>query len=163
MTPAELERIVGIENTPISIVPFKSYFLKVMDLVESDAETIKRFENQFSLLDAGKHNGFAYTVIDSGKPILCFGLEFQWDGVATAWLLPDKVGIRKNRIKFHKGALNYFGIVADSYNQHRIEVTVNVRNPYAEKWIKSMGFDYEGTLRQYGTDKTDHKIYARLF
>jgi len=163
MTPVDLERIVGIENTPISIVPFKSYFFKIMNLVESDVEVIKLFESYFALIDDGRNNGCAYTAIDSGKPVLCFGLEFQWEGVAIAWLIPDRAMVKKHKFKFHKGALKYFDIAAKHYNLHRIEVAVNVRNSYAERWIESIGFEYEGTLRKYGVDKVDHKMYSRLF
>ena len=54
-------------------------------------------------------------------------------------------------------------LVAKELSLHRLQVTVSSRNVLAVKWIKSLYFKEEGILKNYGVDKTDYIMFARLF
>ena len=134
-----------------------------MELGKFDVELVNRLKENFKWLDSGQHNGYSYTVLFKGKPLLCFGLSFLWPGVATSWLIPHKNMINKHKVIFHKGALNYFKTAAKVYKLHRIDATVHSLNVQGVKWIKSMYFEFEGLLRHYGYDKADYKLYSRIY
>ena len=56
-----------------------------------------------------------------------------------------------------------FTKAAKELSLHRLQVTVSSRNVRAVKWIKSLYFKEEGILKNYGIDKSDYIMFARLF
>ena len=48
MTYLDLEKAFAIENTNISVVPFKSYLLNLKDLHAEDIQMINDFPNYFA-------------------------------------------------------------------------------------------------------------------
>ena len=76
-----LENIFGINGPKdsLTVLPFKSYLLTLMDLHPEDKANIDQIPNYFQYLDRAAKSGYAYTVIDgTGKPIVCFGVAPQW-------------------------------------------------------------------------------------
>ena len=114
MTYLDLEKAFAIENTNISVVPFKSYLLNLMDLHVEDIQMINDFPNYFAHIDSV--GDYAYAVCIDGKPLTCFGVIPVWPHVAEIWMIPDKNMMQQ-----------------------------------------------EGVCRQYGPDKVDYIMYARLF
>ena len=100
MNLQKLEQIFKIQGTKISVVPFRSYLLNLMDLNEFDTLNLSQ-TNYLDYIDAASQQGYGYCVIDDGKPMLCFGVVPYWPGVAELWLIPDKKKISEHKIKFH--------------------------------------------------------------
>lgn len=166
MNLSTLENIFNIDgkNSPLTVLPFKSYLLTLMDLHPEDQANIDQIPNYFQYLDKATKSGYGYTVIDgNGKPIVCFGVAPQWPGVAELWLIPDMKLIFKHRLKFHKGAKKFMEMCAEELNLHRIHVTVSARNVRAIKWIERIYFKREGVLKKYTFDKNDMIMYSRIF
>ena len=87
-------------------------FLNLDGLTSKRIEIILiRYLVILNYLDACTKQGYGYTVLDKGKPIVCFGIVPQWPGVAELWLIPDKNLIQKWRLKFHKGSLKFMELV----------------------------------------------------
>ena len=133
-----------------------------MDLNKFDQDNLKQ-TNYYAYIDAASEQGYGYTVIENGKPMLSFGVVPQWEGVAELWLIPDQTLIKKHKIKFHKGALQFMKLAAADLKLHRLHVTVSSLNVSALKWIKSIYFVEEGILKHYGVDGSDYKMFARYF
>lgn len=163
MTTADLEKAFAIENTNITVVPFRSYLLNIMDLYLEDLQMINDFPNYFEHIDAASIQGNAYAVCVDGKPLTCFGVITLWPHVAEIWMIPDKGMLQAYKTKFHKGAFKFMMTTAKQLNLHRIHCTVKANNARAVKWIESMRFTSEGILKQYGPDKADYIMYTRLF
>ena len=161
MTYLDLEKAFAIENTNISVVPFKSYLLNLMDLHAEDIQMINDFPNYFAYIDSV--GDYAYAVCIDGKPLTCFGVIPVWPHVAEIWMIPDKNMMQQYKTKFHKGAFKFMLTTAKQLNLHRIHCTVKANNARAIKWIEKMRFKKEGVCRQYGPDKVDYIMYARLF
>lgn len=162
MNEEQLEYIFGTNNTTLSVIPFRSYLLNVMELDNYNTMLLKQMPDYAKNLDYCAENGYAYCVIDSGKPVLCFGISPQWYGVAELWLIPDINLIKKYRIKFHKGTKKFMDLIMEELNLHRIHVTVLSSNINAIRWIESISFKREGVLEKYTFDKKDMIMYSRL-
>ena len=162
MNEETLETIFRTSGTTLSVVPFKSYLLNIMDLQEHDKKHLKEMPNYSQYLDFAAENGYGYAVLDGGKPMLCFGVSPQWYGVAELWMIPDTKLVSKNRIKFHRGAKKFMELIMEELNLHRIHVTVLSSNIKAIKWIESISFQREGVLRKYTFDKKDMIIYSKM-
>ena len=165
MNLATLESIFGIQgkNDPLTVLPFKSYLLNLMDLHQDDYDHMKQIPGYLEYLDNATKQGYGYTVLDKGKPIVCFGLVPQWPGVAELWLIPDMKLIFKHKLKFHKGSKKFMELCADELNLHRLHVTVSARNVRAIKWIEKIYFSREGVLKKYSFNKNDMITYSRIF
>lgn len=162
MNEETLETIFRTSGTTLSVVPFKSYLLNIMDLQEHDKKHLKEMPNYSQYLDFAAENGYGYAVLDGGKPMLCFGVSPQWYGVAELWMIPDTKLVSKNRIKFHRGAKKFMELIMEELNLHRIHVTVLSSNIKAIKWIESISFQREGVQRKYTFDKKDMIIYSKM-
>ena len=133
-----------------------------MDLNKFDQDNLKQ-TNYYAYIDAASEQGYGYTVIENGNPMLYFGVVTQLKGVAELWLIPDQTLIKKHKIKFHKGALQFMKLAAADLKLHRLHVTVSSLNVSALKWIKSIYFVEEGILKHYGVDSSDDVMFARYF
>ena len=164
MTPIEVEKILGVANIPnVIVVEFRSFILDYMDLGLVDQLNLENIPNYKEYLDTATEQSMGYTVLDNGKPIVCFGLVKFWPHVAECWLIPDKRMIKKWKFQFHKGSLNFMEEAAKELNLHRIHVTVDKDNPVALKWIRRMKFSDECILTKYSYSGQDMVMYARIF
>ena len=77
-------------------------------------------------------------------------------------MIPD-VSLPKYAIKFHKGTLRFLKYASEYYKLHRMQVSVHSLNTISCKWIEKCLFIKEGILKNYGQDKQDWILYARLF
>ena len=53
--------------------------------------------------------------------------------------------------------------MATDHKFHRIQSAVLTGNERLERFAKFLGFQREGIMRQYGTDRKDYAIFARIF
>ena len=158
-----LENIFGADGKDMIVLPFKSYLLEIMDLYQEDKDHLNHIPGYRDYLDQATKQGYGFTVLDKGRPIVCFGIVPQWPGVAELWLIPDQVLIKKHRLRFHKGSLKFMVHAAEELNLHRLHVTVSAHNVPAVKWIESIYFSREGVLKKYSFDKKDMIMYSRIF
>mgnify|MGYP001215330792 FL=1 len=162
MNEDTLDYIFATHGTSLSVVPFRSYLLNIMDLHEHDKSHLQQMPGYADYLDAAAQDGYGYTVLDAGKPVLCFGVSPQWYGVAELWMIPDRNLVSKHKIKFHKGAKKFMDLIMEELNLHRIHVTVLASNTKAIRWIENISFTREGVLKKYTFDKKDMIMYSRL-
>ena len=161
MNETTLEYLFNTSGTSLSVVPFRSYLLNIMDLHEHDQAHLDQMPEYVSYLDSATKDAYGYCVLDNGRPVLCFGVSPQWYGVAELWMIPDTKLVSKNKIRFHRGALRFMDLIMEELNLHRIHVTVLASNIKALKWIESISFEREGVLKKYTFDKKDMIMYSR--
>jgi RimJ/RimL family protein N-acetyltransferase len=46
---------------------------------------------------------------------------------------------------------------------HRIQLTVLASNKVANNWASVLQFKYEGLMKQFGHDKQDYVMYAKIY
>ena len=162
MNETTLDYLFSTQGTDLSVVPFRSYLLNIMDLYDHDKKHLKEMPDYVSYLDSATQDSYGYCVLDKGRPVLCFGVSPQWYGVAELWMIPDKNLVSKHKIKFHRGAIRFMDYIMEELNLHRIHVTILASNLRAIRWIESISFTREGVLKKYTFDKQDMIMYSRL-
>lgn len=103
----------------------------------------------------------AYSVMVGERPVACIGVTEYWRGVGSAWafLAPDACRHFKT---IHAGVKMFLtGAFADG-EFHRIETSVLVGFQAGHRWALRLGFVPEGLRRQYGPDRSDYILYARV-
>lgn len=105
--------------------------------------------------------GDAVTFLHDSKPIAIIGGSSIASKTYRAWsILSDD--ICKCPILFHKEVIRLMTDFFALGLYHRLEITVKCGYTKGWDWAKSLGFECEGILRQYGHDKSDHWIFSRL-
>lgn len=101
--------------------------------------------------------GLAWTAEHDGQVLAIAGLAPQWENRALAWaLVSDNAGAHFKGI--HR-AVSRFLTVCDF---NRVEANVDVGFEAGERWIKLLGFEYEGYLKAYRPDGEDMLLFARV-
>lgn len=103
-----------------------------------------------------------YTFISDSGEILCIvGGSTIWEGVLqlnaifTTTAYEHRIELARDMQLFLKKFLRTTKI-------HRLEATVRSDFSEGKKFLQFLGFKYEGTLKQYGTDKTDYDMFGKV-
>ena len=102
------------------------------------------------------------SIVDGNETIAFLGILFQRLGAGEVFLIPsDKT---KNYIidffKVVKGTMEK--VCFDILGYHRLEMAVKITEPWADKWARLLGFQFEGIARAYDSSLIDHKVYSRI-
>jgi RimJ/RimL family protein N-acetyltransferase len=101
--------------------------------------------------------GLAWTAEHDGQVLAIAGLAPQWENRALAWaLVSDNAGAHFKGI--HR-AVSRFLTVCDF---NRVEANVDVGFEAGERWMKLLGFEYEGYLKAYRPDGQDMLLFAKV-
>jgi len=91
------------------------------------------------------------------EPVAIFGAVILWKGVAEGWsVISDKA--RRYRIAMCKSAFAFFDIIHILYDLHRLQITVKTEDERAVAWATYLGFEPEGLMKAYSSDKEDTYI-----
>jgi hypothetical protein len=101
--------------------------------------------------------GLAWTAEHDGVVLGIAGLAPQWENRALAWaLISDTAGPQFRKIH---AAVSRFLEVSEF---RRIEANVDVGFDAGERWMRLLGFKYEGYLTAFRPDGADMLMYARI-
>lgn len=102
--------------------------------------------------------GFRWVAYLDGQPVCAFGVSTMFVGVGSAWAY-GKAGmerVMRGVTAFcHRRAAP---LAARCFR--RIEVRTAVDHDLSRRWLDSLGFEYEGVARDYGTGGLDFATYA---
>ena len=139
-------------------VPFNREHLNIMDARDYEAEkVIPYISNAF--VDAAEQNLDCYTLIKDGRIITCIGCFELWEGVLDVWQIPSRYAHKyiKDYCKTVKGMLDN---TAKKRGARRLQ-TISPADSLHDRWHKFLGFECEGTLKEYSRFKVDHRMWAR--
>lgn len=102
--------------------------------------------------------GEAWTCEYDGK-ILFFFTIHEYNGMATISLVASEEA-DKHPTVFALASKNKVDELAEKYR--RIQATVHCEYEQSIKWLESMGFEVEGTMRKYDHNGDDYYIMARV-
>lgn len=101
--------------------------------------------------------GLAWTAEHDGEVLGIAGLAPQWENRAIAWaLISESAG--KHFQVIHRAVKRFL----DVSSFRRIEANVDVGFEAGERWMKMLGFEYEGYMRAYRPDGADMLLFARV-
>lgn len=133
------------------------YLLQPKDIYDGDATVQQRTE-----LVASNPSSRTFTLKSNGKPIAVLGCT---PCVGKTWELWAVMGVEINhsKIEFSKICRRLLESSAEVFGVKRFQSLCMDKFKDGERWFKFLGFQKEGTLRQFGEDGQDYHLYARLF
>ena len=145
----------------INIVPYKLKHFKEL-IVRPHEESIKdavRLSDTEWAKAIGREAIEAYTGYIDGTIFAIGGLNILWEGVGEVWVVgsPNIPASKFSYIKIVKFYLKYF---TDKYKLKRVQAQVIKDYEELHRFVKFMGFTYEGTLHNYCGGNLDNCMYA---
>ena len=116
-------------------------------------------EDDLRAILTDKHIGANAWSLYDNKILACGGFVNLWPGVFEAWLY---VHDYDTFLKYKLCLIKKFRFEIDNLQYHRLQAVVDVRSKNHQKFMNLLGFKSEGILQQYGMDKTDHIMYAKV-
>jgi hypothetical protein len=144
------------------VIPFKCEHLEVSHVRDLERMTVLRLGEIFKkgkvLQDVSKESG---TFIHEGRVITCAGFIEQWPGVCEVWQIPS-VYTAAYPLAFARTMKRYVEQIAETFKYRRMQTT-SLDDELHSRWMTWIGFQKEGTLRQYDNLKNDYCQWARMF
>jgi hypothetical protein len=145
-----------IENKPI-LVPFE--YKHIEPLMPYMQEVLPE-PLIVSLVNSYLANGIAFTGMAQEGIIGAAGISPLWSGVGQAWIIPGEF-----MPKYKLWAIRAMKEGIDEYAHHmnvwRIQTFVRDRADH-RRLVEMLDFRHEGTMLQYGPNREDYHIYARI-
>lgn len=103
----------------------------------------------------------ARTIWRDDRVLACFGVWPMWAGVSRAWSMITEE-MRESPLTLHRYVLAELADVEERQNLVRIEAVVRFGYSAGHRWIRSLGFQREGLMKNYGIGGApDFHLYAR--
>jgi len=103
----------------------------------------------------------SFTAVNNGKIICSGGIYPIWDGVGDAWFVGSN-SIYDYPITVTKLVKKILNELMDLNGFHRVQAYVRHDWEDAQRWIKVLGMQNEGTVRKYSTDGRNHILFAKV-
>jgi len=125
------------------------------DVIESGYDNIGRFVNNLFVIDE------AVTVLHDGKVQGIGGFVALWEGVAECWSIWTVSAGKSHRRSMVQSAR----LVNEDYvERHKIwRVQATLKDGLPSNWMKHIGFEPEGVLRNYCMDGNNAIMYSRIY
>lgn len=135
-TVADIEEAVGISRTDV----YCSEVLSVKNIA-SEPWCVSLKDNE-------------------GKLGAIVGLSILRKGVALGWAVTTS-NITEKPIAYTRRMLDIIREVYAHFNIHRLQIYVKCRSDLV-RWAQVLGFEIEGRMKSFGTDKSDYYIMGRV-
>lgn len=104
----------------------------------------------------------AYSIFCDNELIACMGLLILWDGVAEVWTVPSSK-VEKYKFSYFKAVKLAIEQGVEFYGLHRLQTSCRCKSPVSANWLRKLGFQEEGVMRQYGPTGEDHYMFGKVF
>lgn len=143
--------------------------MKARKYVEGDSRNLKLKsfygddETIHERIEGMAHNShsYLYTLLVDDTPVAIIGGMLMLPGVVELWALTSDE-IDKHPKEFYKACLKTLLWAEENLKPHRFQMMIKSDQPKLHKWAQKLGMTPEGTMRQYGYDKSDFTLYARI-
>ena len=105
--------------------------------------------------------GPAYTGIIDGQIMMCAGVFPLWRGVAETWLVTTPL-VPQYPVCFHRAISRMLAILEKGMDLWRIQTALHWRHKVSHKWVKRLGFRWEGEMPGYGPDGETYIRFGRV-
>lgn len=148
----------------IEIVSFEGEHAKsIAERNEKDGLIVpSKSVNIDDLVKIWKDGGPSYTMLIDEVPIVCAGVVLMGWNRGEAWTLPSKLFYR--HIKgCYKEIKNILESIAREHKLIRVQSMIHPSLEVGDRWMRHLGFQYEGTLRAFSPLNEDMRIFSRIF
>lgn len=108
-----------------------------------------------------QERGPAFTGLVEGEIMGCAGVCLLWRGVGAAWLVTGPL-VPQYPLAFHRAIRDGLQTVMESLHVWRLQADIHQGHEVSQRWVRRLGFAYEGILHKYGPDGADYVRYARV-
>lgn len=143
----------GIKLT--KLIPFKKEHLECMDIREHEQVLLSNAAHLEAL-----ENSIAKTGIIEGRIIACGGILPFMNGNGELWLIPS-IYVADHKLTFLKVIKAWIDEVAENLALRRMQSNC-IDDGLHCSWMAHLGFQREGTLRNYFNGK-DYAVWGRLW
>ncbi len=138
------------------IVEYKPEHFLNMNITASQHEMVP-YQDEFYAKHMGE-SPYMFSYMKDKMILAVGGISHRAAKRGEAFLIADEKIGKKDYIFIR----NFTRELIEKSMYSRIEATIEKDDKRGQKWLKSMDFEYEGTLRKYGLNGEDHEIYARI-
>jgi hypothetical protein len=144
----------------VQTIPFLREHLTLLDVREYEKENLLPHINS-AFLTAMETSGWSYTLVQDGRIVTCIGAIQLWSGVWEVWQIPS-VYVHKYVKSYCRTIKDMLDVGAQREGAWRLQ-THSPADELHDRWMKFIGFECEGTLKEYSRNKLDHRIWARRY
>jgi hypothetical protein len=140
----------------MEVVPFEISHFDAMKIEERDMCS-RQYRDAY---DGFSVSGPCFTLMN-GKPIFAGGIVINWPGCGHAWMLPS-IHVKDHPVSVYKYTEMMIEKYMEENNLHRVQADVQANDKKANNFVVQLGFQFEGLMRAFWTDKSDYFRYARI-
>lgn len=143
----------------VTVEPFRTYHLQLM-IAQGDIQHAQRGDLSYvpaNLARVHRLPGSAMAVLEAGRILLCGGIIPEGPTSGLMWAVLSKRAGR-HMVFLHRGVQRFIQM----QGLRRVEATVECGFGDGCRWLKLMGFKFEGVMEAYGVDGKDHERWARV-
>jgi len=144
-----------------SLIPFRPEHLLRMGLKGDELLYLELIPEYHRYIIEMAVPDFSWTLIGRSGPVCVFGMRPMWPGVGEIWMLPG-IGIEKNAIALVKGGRHIFAQIEQEYGIRRLQIAVRKSNYTAYKFARSVYFEQESVMVNFGPDGEDYFMMTRI-
>ena len=159
---SDLLKLLNARDLPGRFVNFSLAHVYLLDLAPWQRANMEAHPDYMGMLKGYAASGPAITALSDGKPVLSFGIVPFWPGVAEAWMLRGDDVSRHGRAVAY-GARLFFDEIGSICQLWRCQIGVQTSNDRATKFAGFLKFKIEGLMEQFGPEKSDFYLMARLY
>lgn len=138
----------------IEIVPFRrEHYERAVGLTSLSGMTSARAGLLY------ERGGPAFTGLVDGEVGGCAGVVLFWPGVGEAWAVLTETG-REHPVQATELVRTGLRTVIDGMRLRRVQADVSADFLPGHRWIRLLGFSYEGTMPRYGPNGEDFVRYV---
>lgn len=141
-------------------LPFTREHLMLLDARDYEKKNIIPFLSG-AFLDVVELSSLSYSLVKEGRIITCLGGFQLWDGVWEVWQIPS-VYVMKYKKEYCQTIRGLLDSAADRIKIWRMQ-TVSPADELHDRWMKFIGFECEGTFKEYSRFKVDYRMWARRY
>ena len=142
----------------IETLPFHREHLNIIDAREYEREKVIPFLPEV-FLSTAESSLDCYTLMKDGRILTCIGCYELWEGVLDVWQIPS-IYVGENIFSYGKTVREMLNNTAEKRKARRLQ-TISPADSLHDRWHKFLGFECEGTLKEYSRFKIDHRMWAR--
>lgn len=145
----------------IRLEPFKREHVAMLVDPKNEPGLAKTIKDRPEYWDAMEKYGIAFSAFNGDSFLGCAGIAVVWPGVAEGWVwaLPT---VDEVPLQLHYLVRRAIRFLEKEHNLKRLSVEVRRGNDRAARWVRALGFVYEGDMKKRGPDGETHMLYARV-
>lgn len=141
-------------------IPFKQAHIEIINIRDNELKILQEVSNLEERLNSIEDAHSAMTLILDGRILAIAGNMVIKPGVMEVWMIPSTY-VSENTLAFARLIKYYKTEVMNIYPWHRLQM-VTPNDELHTRWAKFLDFDFEGILRKWGNNKSDHIMWSKV-